>query len=214
MAEADAVLATEPIFADDEFAGYCPDLDGWPLSWRYEARDEAPGQQMVECFKPFLRHLLSRRLARKTLRRHRDNLWLLGGALIRNLHQAPRLRKRPIIDVVRQAIDEEGGPLICHGVLNLIGDDGGPLLSHGQSEAEQRSFDATCRRFYRFLTDRNSSQRRAVDLWTTLKKRCPQAHSPQQMQNQPADDTDQKAEFAEPGPPTDSPEEAIKKTYA
>jgi hypothetical protein len=58
MAEADAVLAT-PIFADDELAGYCPDLDDWPLGWRYEARDVAPGRQMVECFKPFLRRLLS-----------------------------------------------------------------------------------------------------------------------------------------------------------
>ena len=37
-------------------------------------------------------------------------------------------------------------------VLDLIGDDGGPLLSHGQSEAEQRSFDATCRKPFRFLT--------------------------------------------------------------
>src|ERR1700733_1658325 len=33
-----------------------------------------------------------------------------------------------------------------------IGDDGGPLLSNGQSEAEQRAFDATCRKLFRFLT--------------------------------------------------------------
>jgi len=45
----------------------------------YEARDLLPGQQMVECFKPFLRHLLSLNLSAKTLRKHRDNLWLLGG---------------------------------------------------------------------------------------------------------------------------------------
>jgi hypothetical protein len=25
------------------------------LRWRYEERDVAPGRQMVECFKPFLR---------------------------------------------------------------------------------------------------------------------------------------------------------------
>jgi hypothetical protein len=66
----------------------------------------------------------------------------LGGALVGKLQRTPRLRQRPIIEVVRQAIDEEGGPLICHGAAG---------------EAEQRSFDATCRRFYRFLTDRNSS---------------------------------------------------------
>jgi len=142
MAEAHAAWATEPIFADDALAGYCPDLDDWPLSWCYEARDVAPGRQIVECFKPFLCYLLKCRLSRTTLRRHRDNLWLLGGALIRNLHDAPRLRQRPIIDVVGQTIDEEGGPLISHGAA---------------AEAQQRSFDATCRKFYRFLADRNSS---------------------------------------------------------
>jgi len=140
MARAEAGVAAELAAADDELAAYCPDLDHWPASWRYEACDVAPGRQMVECFKPFLRHLRSLGLSRPTLRRHRDNLWLLGGALIGKLHEAPRLRQRPIIDVVRQAIDEEGGPLICHGAT---------------AEAEQRSFDATCRRFYRFLTERN-----------------------------------------------------------
>ena len=142
MARAEAVVATERASADDELAAYCPDLDHWPASWRYEERDVAPGRQLVECFKPFLRNLLSLGLSRTTLRRHRDNLGLLGGALIGKLHEVPRLRQRPIIDVVRQAIDEEGGPLICHGAA---------------SEAEQRSFDATCRRFYRFLTERNGS---------------------------------------------------------
>jgi hypothetical protein len=59
----------------------------------YEARDLSPGQQMVECFKPFLRHLLSLRLSRKTLRQHRDNLWLLGGELILDLHEALGLER-------------------------------------------------------------------------------------------------------------------------
>ena len=43
--------------------------------------------------------------------------------------------------------------LIEQVVRNLIIDDGGPLLSHGQSEAEQRAFDATCRKLFRFLAD-------------------------------------------------------------
>jgi len=107
-----------------------------------EERDVSPGQQLVECFTPFLRHLLSLKLSRKTLRQHRDNLWRLGGALISDLHATPRLRKRPIDQVMRAALDEEGGPLI-----------------HGVSEDERRSFDATCRKFHRFLTDRNTARR-------------------------------------------------------
>lgn len=116
---------------------YCPDLDQWSRSWSYEARDVPPGLQMVDCFKPFLSELLSSNLSRKTLRQHRDNIWALGGEVIRQLQIDSGLRRRPIEQVV----------------LNLIGDDGGPLLSHGRSEAEQRSFDATCRKLFRFLTN-------------------------------------------------------------
>jgi hypothetical protein len=121
----------------DALAAYCPDLEQWPKSWMYEARDVAPGEQMVECFKPFLRHLLSSNLSAKTLRKHRDNLWQLGGAIISDLHNSPRLRKRPIAQVVFAALSDEGGPLI----------------SHGASEQQQRSFDATCRKFHHFLKD-------------------------------------------------------------
>jgi hypothetical protein len=96
---------------------------------------------MVECFKPFLRDLLVRHLSRKTLRQHRDNIWVLGGEVISQLQIDSDLRRRPIEQVV----------------LNLINDDGGPLLSHDQSEAVQRSFDATCRKFSRFLIDLETS---------------------------------------------------------
>lgn len=70
------------------------------------------------------------------LGQHRDNIWVLGGEVIRRVQMDSGLRSRPAEQVV----------------LDLIGDDGGPLLSHGQSEAEQRSFDATCRKLFRFLT--------------------------------------------------------------
>ena len=92
---------------------------------------------MRKYFKPFLHNLLALQLSRQTLRRHRDNIWALGGELIRALQMDSDLRRRPIEQVV----------------LSLIGDDGGPLLSHGQSETEQRAFDATCRKLSRFLAD-------------------------------------------------------------
>ncbi len=92
---------------------------------------------------PFLREMLALSLSRKTLRQHRDNIWLLGGEVIRRLQMDSSLRRQPIQQVV----------------LDLIGDDGGPLLSHGQSEAEQRSFDATCRKLFRFLTAPGMSRR-------------------------------------------------------
>jgi hypothetical protein len=128
----------------DTWQAYCPDLDQWPRSWSYEAGDIPAGQQMVQCFRPFLHHLLSLHLSRKTLRQHRDNVWVLGGEIISRLQLDRGLRRRPIDQVV----------------LDLVSDDGGPLLSHGQSEAEQRSFDATCRRLFRFLTVAENSDDR------------------------------------------------------
>ena len=102
-------------------------------------RDLSHGQQMVECFKPFLRHLVSSGQSRKTLRSHRDNLWILGGEIISKLHEDPPLRKRPTHQIVLAVLDDEGGPLISHG-----------------SEEQQRSFDSTCRKFFRFLKERNT----------------------------------------------------------
>ena len=94
---------------------------------------------MVEYFKPFLRHLVSSGQSRKTLRSHRDNLWILGGEIISKLHEDPRLRKRPTDQIVLAVLDDEGGPLISHG-----------------SEDQQRSFDSTCRKFFRFVKERNT----------------------------------------------------------
>jgi hypothetical protein len=105
--------------AADPLQSYCPDLDQWPDSWAYEPRDIPYGLRMVDCFKPFLRELLDLPLSRKTLRRHRDNIWVLGGELISQLQMDSGLRRRPIEQLL----------------LDLIGDDGGPLLSHGQSES-------------------------------------------------------------------------------
>ena len=64
---------------------YVPDLAEWPRSWRYEDRDIVYGEAIVDCFPPFLHHLLDLGLSRKTLHRHRDNLWQLGGEMIREL---------------------------------------------------------------------------------------------------------------------------------
>jgi hypothetical protein len=137
---AKAVKKTGAIVAEEALATYCPDLAEWPALWRYEDRDVVAGQHIVECFKPFLLHLLSLGLSPKTLRKHRDNLWLLGGELIRELWETPRLRKRPIEELIASTVD----------------DDGGPRLSHRQSEAEQGSFDSTCRKFHRFRQERPS----------------------------------------------------------
>jgi hypothetical protein len=115
------------------------DVDHWPHLWRVEPRDLSPGEQMLNIFKPFLFHLLRLGRAPKTLRLHRDHLSVLGGEIIRRLHEEPALRKRPIHRVLADFLDDDGGPLIY------------PTIT----EAEQRSFDSTCRKLHRFLIDSN-----------------------------------------------------------
>jgi hypothetical protein len=119
------------------FADKYLNIDHWPHQWRVEPRDLAPGQRMLDIFKPFLLHLLSLSQARKTLHRHRDHLGALGGEIIRQLHAEPALRRQPIERVLANSVEEDGGPLIYPRI----------------SEAQQRSFDATCRKLYRFLLD-------------------------------------------------------------
>jgi hypothetical protein len=115
-------------------AYYC-DLDNWPRSWMGLDKDLPPGQELVVCLRPFLEHLASSSLSPKTIRRHVDNLWLLGGEIIRDLNYDPSLRKMTADRLLRNVIHEDGGPLI-----------------HNGSEDEQRSFDSTCRKLHRFLS--------------------------------------------------------------
>ena len=99
-------------------------------------KDLPPGEKLVACFRPFLEHLVASSRSRKTVRKHIDNLWALGGEIIRDLNETPSLRKVPVERLLFDALNEEGGPLIhnCH------------------SEEQQRSFDSTCRKLRRFLT--------------------------------------------------------------
>ena len=98
--------------------------------------DLPPGQHIVACFRPFLRHLSERDLSDQTVRKHVSNLWVLGGEIIRRLNDTPSLRKKPADALVFDAVE-----------------DGGPLPYGCDSEEELRSFESTCRLFRRFLEE-------------------------------------------------------------
>ena len=67
------------------------------------------------CFRPFIEHLAASSLSPKTIRRHVDNLWLLGGEIIRDLNYTPALRKVPAEKLIRDVVGADGGPLIYNG---------------------------------------------------------------------------------------------------
>jgi hypothetical protein len=104
------------------------------LPWSV-AKDLPPGEQLLVCFRPFIGHLASSSLSPKTIRQHVDNLWRLGGEIIRDLHYTSSLRKVSADPPLHDAIHASGGPLI-----------------HNGSEEAQRSFDSTCRKLRRFLS--------------------------------------------------------------
>ena len=113
----------------------CPDLHDWPRSWHVQAADIAVGQEIVQLLMPFVLYLLDQGLAKATVRRHRDNLWTLGGELIRRRYDDDELARRDVKDAIGE----------------LIGRDGGPLMWPRISEGEQDCLDATCRKLNRFM---------------------------------------------------------------
>jgi len=121
----------------------CPDLDEWPMRWQCEAADLAPGTAIVATFKPFLLDLLRRKASTTTFNRDRRNLWQIGGEIIRRRYDDPALKRLPIDTLIRQLIEEDGGPLIWPRI----------------SETEQNAIDATCRKLYRFLNQSTAAKR-------------------------------------------------------
>jgi hypothetical protein len=113
----------------------CPDFREWPESWRGEANDKPYGEGLIELFRPFLQSLIDHGWSKSTIRNHIDNLWLLGGEIIREVNDGNEYRRFTP----------------RNKLLKMIGPKGGPYSRHLSSEAEVRSFDATCRKLYQFL---------------------------------------------------------------
>ena len=86
--------------------------------------DLLPGEHLLTSFRPFLEHLAGSNLSPKTIQKHVDNIWALGGEFIRDLHSNTSLRKKPVEWILRQMIEYRG-----------------PFLYHG-GEDQQRSFDS------------------------------------------------------------------------
>jgi len=113
----------------------CPDFREWPDSWKGEDKDVPYGEGLIALFRPFIQSLIDHGWTKSTIRNHIDNLWLLGGEIIREVNDD---------NVYRRITPRQK-------LLNSIGPEGGPYCRHLDSEEVCRSFDATCRKLYRFL---------------------------------------------------------------
>jgi hypothetical protein len=110
------------------------DFHDWPQRWAGIPEDVAYGKGILEIYKPFVEELISRQNL-KTVKRHLDNLWLLGGELIRAINMYPEDRKKSPMNLL----------------LDNIDDTGGPSCRHLDTDEDFRAYDATCKKLFRFL---------------------------------------------------------------
>src|ERR1700738_1161376 len=109
MAKTSRINRTATSAPSSDASAYCGDLDNWPRSWMGVEKDVPPGERLLACFRPFIEHLASSSLSPQTIRRHVDNLWMLGGEIIRDLHYNPPLRKMAADRLLRKVTHQDGG---------------------------------------------------------------------------------------------------------
>lgn len=67
------------------FEKICPDFEEWPSRWMGLKEDLVFGEKLLEVIHAFAEHLINSGLKGKTIKKHLDNLWLLGGEIIRSV---------------------------------------------------------------------------------------------------------------------------------
>jgi hypothetical protein len=114
------------------------DMERWPGSWAGFDADIPIGKEIVQVMRHFLMTMVADQLAYTTITRHMNSLWLLGGEIIYRVNMDPELKCLTGKQLISRFVDEEGGP----------------ISRHITTDEAQKSFDATCRRVYRFLSQK------------------------------------------------------------
>ena len=109
-------------------------MERWPASWAGLQADEAPGRRLLDELRPFIAYLIADGLSTHTVRRHLDNLWAIGGEVIKRFNDEPELRRRSARALLLDVTDLGEAPLLHHA-----------------TQTEQRSADATARKLRTFL---------------------------------------------------------------
>jgi hypothetical protein len=117
-----------------KFETLSPDFEEWPHDWMGLDEDLVYGKELLEEFRPFAEYLVSSGLSDKTIKKHLTNLWLLGGELVRKVSNDEEY------DIPPQKL-----------ILDSIDSYGGPSCRHLHSEDDEKSFDSTCKKLYKFI---------------------------------------------------------------
>jgi hypothetical protein len=116
----------------------CPDFAEWPERWMGTEQDFEYGKQLLEALRLFAEFLAEGGLAKKTIKRHLTNLWLLGGEIIRDV-----------------SLYSEYSTSASEKLRQSVGPDGGPHCRDLNRAAEMESFDSTCRKLHKYLEDQS-----------------------------------------------------------
>jgi hypothetical protein len=116
---------------------YCKDLHKWSGKWMILNEDLEYGNELVEEFEPFILWLINKNYTKKTIKRHCNNLWVLGAEIISSINIDSDLRE---ISAKKHLSDS-------------INDTGGPYTNYLETENEEEQFDATCRKLHKFISD-------------------------------------------------------------
>jgi len=93
------------------------------------------GDKIIEAMRTFVQHLMESGLSDKTLKRHLDNLWLLGGEIVHDIHYHNEYKTADPANIIKEAVEFEG--VSYHDSLC--------------SDADLKSFKSTCRKYHNYL---------------------------------------------------------------
>ncbi len=126
-------------------ADYFKDFQEWPTNWMIIDKDLETGKNLLALFELFIGTLIRNRLSVKTIKNHMVHLSILGEEIIRQLNDGDeKNRKLTPRKLLLEYLAEEYGPLVHHWAPN-----------DSREEGYQKSFDATCRKLYKFTTSSN-----------------------------------------------------------
>lgn len=124
---------------------YFKDFYEWPNNWRVIDEDIKTGKNLLMLFEPFINTLIKEGLSVKTIKNHMTHLTILGEEIIRRLNDGDeKNRKLAPKKLLLEYIEDEYGPLVHHWDPN-----------DSTEQTYQKSFDATCRKLYKFVTASN-----------------------------------------------------------
>ncbi len=123
---------------------YNKDFYEWSRSWMGFEKDIEVGDKIIQEFVPFIESLVQKNLARSTIKKYMADLWVLGGEIIRGIHNDEHQRKWTGREILLHYINDVGGPL--------------PHCWNPNEFTEQRymtAYDSVCRILYKFIKSSN-----------------------------------------------------------